>query len=63
MQAAHLIDGMYNSNYSYTYYCEVNAIVAIGFNGVDCDIRIVTIVLDITHLTKSDFNDIIYYTL
>lgn len=42
---------------------EINAIVAIGFNGIDCDIIIVTIALDITHVVKSDFNDIVYYTL
>ena len=42
---------------------EINAIIAIGFNGIYCDIIIVTIVLDITHVVKSDFNDIVYYIL
>ena len=42
---------------------EINAIIAIGFNGIDCDIIIVTIVLDITRVVKSNFNDIIYYIL
>ena len=36
---------------------EMNAIVAIGFSGTDCDIIIVTIALDIAHVIKSDFND------
>ena len=40
---------------------EINAIVAIGFSGIDCDIIIVTIVLDIIHVVKLDFNYIVYY--
>ena len=31
---------------------EINAIIAIGFNGIDCDIIIVTSVLDITRVVK-----------
>ncbi len=43
---------------------EINAIVAIGFSGIDCDIMIVTIALDIIHVAKSDYNDmfVMYYS-
>jgi hypothetical protein len=39
---------------------EINVIVATGFSGIDCYLIIVTIVLDITHVVKSDFNNIVY---
>ena len=63
MQAAHLIDGCIIPTIVIPIIDEINAIVAIGFNGIDCDIIIVTIALDITHVVKSDFDDIVYYAL
>jgi hypothetical protein len=42
---------------------EINSIVAIIFSTSDCHIIIITIELDIAHVTKSEFNGIICYGL
>ncbi len=42
---------------------EINSIVAISFNISDCHIIIIPIELDIAHVAKSEFNEIICYRL